>query len=146
MGAFATSAAAFVSRWRRAAAIHWLAEKPPRVGLLDGMNVHCTPGGTDDGGGLRAPFPDSHWSLTGSALRCTRAKLMVPSICGGDRDQSRRPLMAQLLKDDVAVRPTRVPKNRVPSSILANVDRMQAESGDTPLWAKNDVVLVAGKP
>ena len=91
----------------------------------------------------------------------TRGKIYVVFGCGGDRDRSKRALMAKAVEQfaDVAIVTTDNPRSETPADIIADVllgfsaeakplvhvDREEAIAAGVRLLTEEDVLLIAGK-
>lgn len=107
-----------------------------------------------------AHTPDSLKNVLATIIEFAREKVYVVVGCGGDRDRTKRPLMAEvaLKYADQAIFTSDNPRTEEPSSILKEmtvglkqshyeiiVDRKQAIEHAIRLANGNDIILIAGK-
>ena len=154
LGAIATAHAAGVELEQAAEGLHRLDGVPGRMERVD----------------VGQPFdvlvdyahtPDSVAGVLRSAREVTTGRLIVVLGCGGDRDRSKRPLMAKAALDgaDLAVFTSDNPRSEDPRAILDDMvdgvldttrvttvtDRREAIAHAIALATTGDVVVIAGK-
>lgn len=108
-----------------------------------------------------AHTPDALERVTASLRKLTRGKLITVFGCGGDRDRTKRPLMAQAVEraSDIVFVTSDNPRTEEPQQIFADivaglqnpasahviVDRKHAIEEAIQILGADDVLLIAGK-
>jgi len=106
-----------------------------------------------------AHTPDSLENVLRAARRIAAGRVICVVGCGGDRDSSKRPIMARIASDlaDITILTSDNPRSEDPELILGQmasgagpdiqriVDRRQAVKHAIEAAAEGDVVLIAGK-
>ena len=110
-----------------------------------------------------AHTPDALFKVLSSLKEITKKRLIVVVGCGGDRDRSKRPIMAQVVSklSDISILTSDNPRSEYPDKIIKDMlaglneeqlkdvvvipDRKEAIFEAVKRAKKSDVILVAGK-